>query len=125
MKDLAFETAKRLSMRLWRGKYCCMCGPTYETPAEVQAGRILGYCHKLPIFQAVALIPLIKHCYRCICVWDEYCSRGHCGLQRWNGGIPFLFTAPFFLQQIHKCLRCDGVGIWNISDNEPRSGHVC
>ncbi|HPF87541.1 MAG TPA: purine-nucleoside phosphorylase [Candidatus Limiplasma sp.] len=42
LKALAKETAKKLDIPLQQGVYCGMIGPSYETPAEIRALRILG-----------------------------------------------------------------------------------
>jgi purine-nucleoside phosphorylase len=36
------ETAARLGKPVQTGVYCCLSGPTYETPAEIRMLRILG-----------------------------------------------------------------------------------
>ncbi|MDX9825369.1 MAG: purine-nucleoside phosphorylase [Sphaerochaeta sp.] len=42
LSALAKEEAKRLSITLHEGVYMFFAGPSYETPAEVRAARILG-----------------------------------------------------------------------------------
>ena len=42
LKTLAKETAKELGIPLEQGVYCWLSGPSYETPAEIRALRILG-----------------------------------------------------------------------------------
>jgi len=42
LKKLAFEVAEKLNIKLQKGIYCWMNGPTYETPAEIRMARILG-----------------------------------------------------------------------------------
>ena len=42
LKTLAKETAKSLGIPLEHGVYCWLTGPSYETPAEIRAFRILG-----------------------------------------------------------------------------------
>ena len=42
LSALAREEAKRLSITLHEGVYMFFAGPSYETPAEVRAARILG-----------------------------------------------------------------------------------
>jgi purine-nucleoside phosphorylase len=39
---LLFKAGKACKLKLWRGVYLAVCGPTYETPAEVRAYRRLG-----------------------------------------------------------------------------------
>ena len=42
LKKLAKETAKEQNIQLEEGVYCWLSGPSYETPAEIRALRILG-----------------------------------------------------------------------------------
>ena len=42
LKKLAFEVAEKLNIKLQKGIYCWMNGPTYETPAEIRMARTLG-----------------------------------------------------------------------------------
>ena len=42
LKKLAKETARKLDIPLEQGVYCWLSGPSYETPAEIRAMRILG-----------------------------------------------------------------------------------
>jgi len=42
LKTLAKETAQALDIPLQQGVYCWLTGPSYETPAEIRALRILG-----------------------------------------------------------------------------------
>ncbi len=42
LKQLAKDTAKELGIPLEQGVYCWLSGPSYETPAEIRALRILG-----------------------------------------------------------------------------------
>ena len=42
LKKLAFEVAEKLNIKLQKGIYCWMNGPTYETPAEIRMARVLG-----------------------------------------------------------------------------------
>ena len=42
LKQLARDTAKELNIPLQQGVYCWLTGPSYETPAEIRALRILG-----------------------------------------------------------------------------------
>jgi len=42
LRDLVRGCAARLNMRVLSGTYCWTSGPSYETPSEVQAGRILS-----------------------------------------------------------------------------------
>ena len=42
LRDLAEQVAGRLDVPLHKGVYMAMCGPSYETPAEVRMARILG-----------------------------------------------------------------------------------
>ena len=42
LKTLARDTAKALSIPLQQGVYCWLTGPSYETPAEIRALRMLG-----------------------------------------------------------------------------------
>ena len=42
LKQLARDTAKKLEIPLQQGVYCWLTGPSYETPAEIRALRILG-----------------------------------------------------------------------------------
>ena len=42
LKQLAKDTAKALDIPLQQGVYCWLTGPSYETPAEIRALRILG-----------------------------------------------------------------------------------
>ena len=42
LKTLARETAKKLEIPLQEGVYCWLTGPSYETPAEIRALRMLG-----------------------------------------------------------------------------------
>jgi purine-nucleoside phosphorylase len=42
LKALARETAKELGIPLEQGVYCWLSGPSYVTPAEIRALRILG-----------------------------------------------------------------------------------
>ena len=42
LKTLAKETAQALDIPLQQGVYCWLIGPSYETPAEIRALRILG-----------------------------------------------------------------------------------
>ncbi|MBN1777401.1 MAG: purine-nucleoside phosphorylase [Clostridiales bacterium] len=42
LKDLARNTAKALDIPLQEGVYCWLTGPSYETPAEIRALRMLG-----------------------------------------------------------------------------------
>ncbi len=42
LKMLAKETAQQLDIPLQQGVYCWLTGPSYETPAEIRALRILG-----------------------------------------------------------------------------------
>ena len=42
LKKLAKETARELDIPLEQGVYCWLMGPSYETPAEIRALRILG-----------------------------------------------------------------------------------
>ncbi len=42
LKQLAKDTAKKLDIPLQQGVYCWLTGPSYETPAEIRAFRMLG-----------------------------------------------------------------------------------
>jgi len=42
LKDLARDAAKKLNIPLQEGVYCWLTGPSYETPAEIRALRLLG-----------------------------------------------------------------------------------
>ncbi len=42
LKTLAKDTAKMLDIPLQQGVYCWLTGPSYETPAEIRALRLLG-----------------------------------------------------------------------------------
>jgi purine-nucleoside phosphorylase len=42
LRELALETAHKLSLHLDQGVYACLSGPTYETPAEIRYLRIIG-----------------------------------------------------------------------------------
>ena len=42
LKQIARETAKELGLPLQQGVYCWLSGPSYETPAEIRALRVLG-----------------------------------------------------------------------------------
>ncbi len=42
LRQLALDTAKKLSLHLDQGVYACLSGPTYETPAEIRYLRIIG-----------------------------------------------------------------------------------
>ena len=42
LKTLAVQTAQALDIPLQRGVYCWLTGPSYETPAEIRALRLLG-----------------------------------------------------------------------------------
>jgi purine nucleoside phosphorylase len=42
LREKALSTAEKLKLKLWQGVYVSVCGPCYETPAEVQSGRALG-----------------------------------------------------------------------------------
>jgi purine-nucleoside phosphorylase len=42
LRKLAKETASRLNIKVKEGVYAAFTGPTYETPAEIRAFRILG-----------------------------------------------------------------------------------
>ncbi len=42
LKTLARDTAKTLDIPLQQGVYCWLTGPSYETPAEIRALRLLG-----------------------------------------------------------------------------------
>jgi purine-nucleoside phosphorylase len=42
LKKLAKDTAKELDIPLEHGVYCWLTGPSYETPAEIRALRVLG-----------------------------------------------------------------------------------
>ena len=40
--DVARQAAKASKLKLHKGVYLAVCGPNYETPAEIRAFRILG-----------------------------------------------------------------------------------
>jgi purine nucleoside phosphorylase len=42
LREKALSTAEKLKLKLFQGVYVSVCGPCYETPAEVQSGRALG-----------------------------------------------------------------------------------
>ena len=42
LSKVAFNCAKRLGMKLQKGVYIGCTGPSYETPAEIRAFRIMG-----------------------------------------------------------------------------------
>ena len=42
LSKIAFNCAKRLNMKLQKGVYIGCTGPSYETPAEIRAFRIMG-----------------------------------------------------------------------------------
>lgn len=42
LRSLAEKCAEKLGIRLQKGVYCWMNGPTYETPAEIRMARTLG-----------------------------------------------------------------------------------
>jgi purine-nucleoside phosphorylase len=42
LKQLAKEVATRLEIPLQQGVYCWLSGPSYETPSEIRALRVLG-----------------------------------------------------------------------------------
>ena len=42
LRELAKKAAAKLGMSLHEGVYCACTGPSYETPAEIRAFRILG-----------------------------------------------------------------------------------
>ncbi len=42
LQALALEVAKEQGIVLREGVYCMTCGPSYETPAEIRAYRVLG-----------------------------------------------------------------------------------
>lgn len=42
LSDVAFDCAKKLDMKLQKGVYIGCTGPSYETPAEIRAFRIMG-----------------------------------------------------------------------------------
>jgi purine-nucleoside phosphorylase len=42
LRDLAKEVAKEQNLKLQEGVYLALSGPTYETPAEIRAFRVLG-----------------------------------------------------------------------------------
>jgi purine-nucleoside phosphorylase len=42
LRDLACECAREAGLSLRRGVYVAVTGPSYETPAEIRAFRILG-----------------------------------------------------------------------------------
>lgn len=42
LRQLALDTAQKLTMHLDHGVYACLSGPTYETPAEIRYLRIIG-----------------------------------------------------------------------------------
>jgi purine-nucleoside phosphorylase len=60
LAELAHQVGKSLDMRLYDGTYLCSLGPTYETFAEVNAGRALGMTVSLPL----------RHC-RCAVLWID------------------------------------------------------
>lgn len=42
LRDMAREVAKEQGLKLQEGVYLALSGPTYETPAEIRAFRVLG-----------------------------------------------------------------------------------
>lgn len=42
LSDLLFQAGAQLEMKLRRGTYLAVCGPNYETPAEIRAFAALG-----------------------------------------------------------------------------------
>lgn len=42
LMDIAFQTAEDLAIRLRKGVYAAVAGPSYETPAEIRFLRIIG-----------------------------------------------------------------------------------
>ncbi len=42
LREIAFKCAERLNMKLQKGVYIGCTGPSYETPAEIRAFRVLG-----------------------------------------------------------------------------------
>lgn len=42
LQDIVLAEARGMGMRLWRGVYASLSGPSYETPAEVHMVRALG-----------------------------------------------------------------------------------
>jgi purine-nucleoside phosphorylase len=41
-REIAINEAEKLNIPLQQGVYCWFNGPTYETPAEIRAARVLG-----------------------------------------------------------------------------------